>query len=97
MREWRGERDRSAHWTLVVMWSLLIACFASRDMLATVVFVELARQSLERDHVRSVEEILRFGVGVVVVVVKMIGDTGEKAAHSRCRCAADGNIGSARD
>ena len=39
------------------------------DMLAVVVFVELARQSLERDHARSVEEFLRFGVGVVVVVV----------------------------
>jgi hypothetical protein len=39
------------------------------DALAAVVLVELARQSLERDHARSVEEFLRFGVGVVVVVV----------------------------
>jgi hypothetical protein len=39
------------------------------DALAAVVLVELARQSLERDHARSVEEFLRFGGGVVVVVV----------------------------
>jgi len=41
------------------------------DVLPAVVFVELARQSLERDHARSVEEFLRFGVGVVVVVVEV--------------------------
>src|SRR6202045_1756581 len=41
------------------------------DMLAAVVLVELARQPLERDHARSVEEFLRFGVGVVVVVVEI--------------------------
>ena len=41
------------------------------DALAAVVFVELARQSLERDHARSVEEFLRLGVGVVVVVVEV--------------------------
>ena len=41
------------------------------DMLAVVVLVELARQSLERDHARSLEEFLRFGVGVVVVVVEI--------------------------
>jgi len=40
-------------------------------MLAAVVLVELARQSLERDHARSVEEFLRFGVGVVVVVIEV--------------------------
>ncbi len=31
------------------------------DMLAAVVLVELARQPLERDHARSLEEFLRFG------------------------------------
>ena len=41
------------------------------DMLAAVVFVELARQSLERNHARSAEELLRFGGGVVVVVVEV--------------------------
>jgi hypothetical protein len=41
------------------------------DMLAAVVLVELARQPLERDHARSLEEFLRFGVGVVVVVVEI--------------------------
>ena len=41
------------------------------DMLAAVVLVELARKPLERDHARSVEEFLRFGVGVVVVVVEI--------------------------
>ena len=41
------------------------------DMLAAVVLVELARQPFERDHVRSLEEFLRFGVGVVVVVVEI--------------------------
>ena len=43
----------------------------SIDMLAAVVLVKLARQSLERDHARSLEEFLRFGVGVVVVVVEI--------------------------
>ena len=43
----------------------------SIDLLAVVVLVELARQPLERDHARSVEEFLRFGVGVVVVVVEV--------------------------
>src|ERR1700745_1666466 len=41
------------------------------DMLAAVVLVELARQPFERDHARSVEEFLRFGVGVVVVVIEI--------------------------
>src|SRR5262249_13989998 len=41
------------------------------DALAAAVLVELARHSLERDHARSVEEFLRFGVGVVVVVVEV--------------------------
>jgi len=43
----------------------------SIDMLAAVVFVKLARQSLERDHAGPVEEFLRFGVSVVVVVVEV--------------------------
>ena len=41
------------------------------DMLAVVVLVELARQCLERDHARSVEEFLRFYVSVVVAVVEI--------------------------
>ena len=41
------------------------------DMLAAVVLVELARQPLERDHARSVEEFLRFRVGVVVIVIEI--------------------------
>ena len=41
------------------------------DVLPAVVLVELARQPLERDHARSVEKFLRFGVGVVVVVVEI--------------------------
>src|SRR5215468_6313338 len=41
------------------------------DMLPAVVLVELARQPLERDHARSVEEVLRCDVGVVVVVVEI--------------------------
>jgi hypothetical protein len=43
----------------------------SIDMLAAVVPLKLARQSLERDHAGSVEEFLRFGVGIVVVVVEV--------------------------
>ena len=43
----------------------------SIDMLAAVVLVKLALQSLERDHARSVEGFLRFGGGVVVVVVEI--------------------------
>src|SRR5205807_9255194 len=41
------------------------------DMLAVAVLVELARQSLERDHARSGKEFLRFGAGVAVVVVEI--------------------------
>jgi hypothetical protein len=40
------------------------------DMLAAVVLVELARQSLERDQARSGEEFLWF-FGVVVIVVEI--------------------------
>ena len=39
--------------------------------LAAVVLVELARQPLERDHARSVKKFLRFGVGVIVIVVEV--------------------------
>jgi hypothetical protein len=41
------------------------------NMLPTVVLVELARQPLERDHARSVEEFLRLDVSVVVAVVEI--------------------------
>ena len=41
------------------------------DMLSAVVLVELARQPLERDHARSVEEVPRCDVGVVVVVAEI--------------------------
>jgi len=41
------------------------------DVLAAVVLVELVRQTLERDHARSVEEFLRLDVGVIVVVVEI--------------------------
>src|SRR5215469_15604862 len=40
-------------------------------MLPAVILVELARQPLERDHARSVEEVPRCDVGVVVVVVEI--------------------------
>ena len=43
----------------------------SIDMLAAVVLVKLARQSLERHHAGSVEGFPRFDVGVVVVVVEV--------------------------
>src|SRR5260370_34807817 len=44
------------------------------DMLAVVVLVELARQSLERDHARSLEEFLRVGVVVVVVEIRAFAE-----------------------
>ena len=48
--------------------SIAIDCV---DMLPPIVLIELARQSVERDHAGSVLEFLWFDVGVVVGIIEV--------------------------